>query len=80
MKETNKKQQQGQGSGGNSNNVVDLSLGWVALWLECMEEVVGAKVSNPTDLPRLNAWFANLKEEVIKENLTDREKLIGHTR
>ncbi|CAI9109898.1 OLC1v1009821C1 [Oldenlandia corymbosa var. corymbosa] len=76
---------QGLGSkkffGGESINAVDLSFGWLVHWYECMEEVVGVKVLEPTNLPRLHAWLENFKEvPVIKENLPDKEELMEYNK
>ncbi|CAI9109899.1 OLC1v1009828C1 [Oldenlandia corymbosa var. corymbosa] len=76
-------EQQGLGSkkffGGESINAVDLSFGFFAHWLGCMEEIVGIKLVKPTNLPHLHAWLEKFMEEpVIKENLPDREKLMEY--
>ncbi|XP_059652529.1 glutathione transferase GST 23-like [Cornus florida] len=65
--------------GGDAIGLVDISFGWFAYGFECMEEVVGVKLLEPSTLPRLCAWVQNFKQvTVIKENLPDREKLLAH--
>ncbi|CAK9179489.1 unnamed protein product [Ilex paraguariensis] len=65
--------------GGNNIGLVDISFGWLAHWLEGMEEVVGIKLMEPSTLPRLHKWIKNFKEvPVIQENLPDPEKLLAY--
>uniref|UniRef100_A0A5B6YPY4 Glutathione S-transferase n=1 Tax=Davidia involucrata TaxID=16924 RepID=A0A5B6YPY4_DAVIN len=65
--------------GGDTIGLVDITFGWLPRWFECMEEVVGVKLLQPTTFPRLHAWMENFKEvPVIKENLPDHEKLLAH--
>ncbi|XP_059652483.1 probable glutathione S-transferase [Cornus florida] len=65
--------------GGGAIGLVDISFGWFAYGFECMEEVVGVKLLEPSTLPRLCAWVQNFKQvTVIKENLPNREKLLTH--
>ncbi|XP_015887557.3 glutathione S-transferase U7 [Ziziphus jujuba] len=65
--------------GGETISMVDIAYGWLAHWFECIEEVVGVKLLEPSTLPGLHAWVQNLKQvPVIKENLPDYERLIIH--
>ncbi|GMN61447.1 hypothetical protein TIFTF001_030524 [Ficus carica] len=65
--------------GGETLNMVDLVHGWLAYIMECIEELVGVKLIQPTTLPRLYAWVQNFKQlPVIKENLPDRQRLLAH--
>lgn len=65
--------------GGETIGVVDLFYGWLAHWLEAMEQIVGVAVLEPTALPRLHRWAVDFKREtVIKENLPDSAVLLGH--
>lgn len=63
--------------GGETINMVDIAHGWLAHWFECIEEIVGVKLIEPSTLPGLHAWVENLKQvPVIKENLPDYKRLI----
>lgn len=59
--------------------MVDLVHGWLAYFIECMEELVGVKLIQPTTLPRFYAWVQNFKQlPVIKENLPDHQRLLAY--
>ncbi|EXB54782.1 Glutathione transferase GST 23 [Morus notabilis] len=65
--------------GGETINMVDIAHGWIAHWMECIEELVGVKLIQPTTLPRLYAWVQNFKQvPVINGNLPDRQRLLAH--
>lgn len=65
--------------GGETLNMVDLVHGWLAYFIECIEELVGVKLIQPTTLPRLYAWVQNFKQlPVIKENLPDHQRLLAY--
>lgn len=65
--------------GGETVGVVDLYYGWVAHWLEPMEQVVGVRILESTTLPRLHRWAMDFKQQpVVKENLPDSAALLGH--
>lgn len=58
--------------------MTDLIFGWVAGWLEHMEEAGGVKLIEGNEFPRLRAWIKNFKDvPVIKANLPDPEKLLA---
>ncbi|KAL7209798.1 hypothetical protein ACSBR1_031376 [Camellia fascicularis] len=62
--------------GGESVRMVDIALGWIAYWLEVIEEIVGVKLLEAESFPRLHSWKKNFKEvSEIKENLPDRDKM-----
>ncbi|KAH6791253.1 hypothetical protein C2S51_006259 [Perilla frutescens var. frutescens] len=64
--------------GGNTISMVDLCFGWLTSF-ECMEQVVGVQVLQPTTLPRLHRWTLDFKQEpVIKENLPDSTGMLEH--
>ncbi|KAI4338112.1 hypothetical protein L6164_016464 [Bauhinia variegata] len=65
--------------GGNSFGLVDIIYGSLALWLQVLEEIIGIKLIEPTNLPHLHAWIQNLKQvSVIKENFPDHQNLQNH--
>nr|QCY50339.1 glutathione S-transferase [Salix babylonica] len=65
--------------GGDSINLVDISLEVYAYWIAAMEEAAGVKVFEPSTLPRLHAWAQNFIEvPLIKENIPDHDKLVLH--
>ncbi|GAA0183921.1 hypothetical protein LIER_31253 [Lithospermum erythrorhizon] len=65
--------------GGSEIGLVDISFGNLGLWFECMQELVGVTLLEPAKLPRLYTWVKNLQQHsVIKENLPDKNKLMGH--
>ncbi|KAJ9700878.1 hypothetical protein PVL29_006286 [Vitis rotundifolia] len=65
--------------GGDAIGLADIAFGWLAYLFGVIEEVAGVKVLDANRLPRLHAWIDNLKEvPVIKENLPDGQKLLGH--
>ncbi|KAM0963422.1 hypothetical protein ACFX13_022826 [Malus domestica] len=65
--------------GGDGTKLVDITHGWLALWFEAIEEMVGVKLLEPSTLPRLHAWVQNFKQvPVIRDNLPDYQKLVAH--
>lgn len=65
--------------GGNEIGLVDLAFGWMAYWLQVLEEVAGVKVVEADSFPRLHAWIKNFREiPAIKENLPDRNALLAY--
>lgn len=66
---------------GDEIGLVDLAFGWIACWLEVMEEAVGVKLLEPESLPRLHEWIENLKKvPLIKENTHDRDRMVSSFR
>ncbi|KAM5556151.1 glutathione transferase GST 23 [Rosa sericea] len=64
---------------GDKIGMTDLSLGWLAFWLEAMEGAAGVQVLDVNSFPRLHAWIRNLKEvPVIKENHPDQTRLLAY--
>ena len=65
--------------GGETINMVDIALAWLAYWFECFEDIVGLKLVEPNTMPKLHTWLQNLKQvPVIKENLPDYQNLITY--
>lgn len=64
---------------GNEIGLADLAFGWIALWLEVLEEAAGVKVFEEDSFPRLHAWIQSFKESpTIKENLPERNALLNY--
>ncbi|XP_034914696.1 probable glutathione S-transferase [Populus alba] len=62
---------------GDKISLVDLAYGWIAQWLEVLEEVAGIKLIEPQKFPRLHTWMKNFKDEpIIKENLPGRDEML----
>ncbi|XP_021847878.2 glutathione transferase GST 23-like [Spinacia oleracea] len=67
--------------GGNQIGLTDLCLGWIACWLELMQEAAGIKLLESDNLPRLLAWSERFKQvPEIKECLPDRVKMLAYFR
>lgn len=65
--------------GGEEIGMADLVFGWIAGWLEYMEEAVGVKLIEDDEFPRLQAWIKNFRDSpVIKDNLPDPEKSLAY--
>ncbi|XP_015892135.3 glutathione transferase GST 23 [Ziziphus jujuba] len=65
--------------GGEEIGMADLVFGWIAGWLEHMEEAGGVKLIEDNEFPRLQAWIKNFKDSpVIRDNLPDPEKLLAY--
>ena len=56
---------------------MDIAFGGIAHWLGVIEEVIGVKLFDAQEMPRLHAWIHNFKiVPLIKESLPDRDKLL----
>ncbi|XP_010243635.1 PREDICTED: glutathione transferase GST 23-like [Nelumbo nucifera] len=65
--------------GGDRIGMVDIAFGWIALWMEVMEELKGVKLMEPHAFPRLHAWMENFKGiPEIRDNLPDRHRMLVH--
>ncbi|KAF6162155.1 hypothetical protein GIB67_008284 [Kingdonia uniflora] len=64
--------------GGETIGLADVGLGWIAYWLNVLEEIVGIKLLEESKFPRLFEWTNNFKEiSIIKENLPDRDEMMA---
>lgn len=64
---------------GESIGMLDIAYGWLAHWLQPMQQTVGIQLLDSTTFPRLHAWIHNFKQvDVIKENLPHPENLLTH--
>ncbi|KAJ9174835.1 hypothetical protein P3X46_013436 [Hevea brasiliensis] len=62
--------------GGETIGLADLALGWIAYYMDVLEEVIGIKVIDQEKFPLLVAWiqeFSNIP--VIKKSWPPRDKL-----
>lgn len=65
--------------GGDKIGLADIVFGWIAGWLEAMQEAVGVDLLEVDRFPRLQAWIKNFREvPVIKENLPDYDELLAY--
>ncbi|EEF36990.1 glutathione transferase GST 23 [Ricinus communis] len=65
--------------GGDKIGLADIAFGWIAGWLEVMQEAVGVKLMEADSFPRLQAWIKNFKEvSVIKEDLPDHDGMLAY--
>ncbi|KAE8684718.1 putative glutathione S-transferase [Hibiscus syriacus] len=57
-------------SGGEEIGYLDIVAGWIAYWLQFIEEVGGFKAMDSTKFPRLDAWIKNfLQITSVAQNL-----------
>uniref|UniRef100_A0A6N2MV65 Glutathione S-transferase n=1 Tax=Salix viminalis TaxID=40686 RepID=A0A6N2MV65_SALVM len=62
---------------GDKISSVDIAYGWMARWLEVLEELAGVKLLEPQKFPRLHAWMKDFKDEpIIKENLPGHDEML----
>lgn len=65
--------------GGEQMGFLDLVVGWVAHWLNTMEEAGGMKLLDAERFPSLHEWAQNFIEiPVIKESIPPRQKLVHY--
>ncbi|KAI5315625.1 hypothetical protein L3X38_044801 [Prunus dulcis] len=65
--------------GGDEIGLADLAFGWIAWWLEVLEEAAGVKVLEDDSFPQLKAWMQSFKEfPTIKESLPDRSAMLTY--
>ncbi|KAJ8435276.1 hypothetical protein Cgig2_030031 [Carnegiea gigantea] len=64
---------------GKQIGLTDLCLGWIACWLELMQEAAGVKLLEPDNLSRLHAWSRRFKDvPEIKDNIPDEDKMLAY--
>ena len=62
---------------GNRIGLTDIALGWIAGWLDVIEEAAGLNLLEAESFPRLHAWIQRFKEAPgIKEQLPDRHEML----
>ncbi|XP_062079359.1 probable glutathione S-transferase [Humulus lupulus] len=66
--------------GGEKVGMADLALGWIAGWLEKMEEALGGvKLLEAHSLPLLMAWIKNFRDvPEIRDNFPDGHQLLPY--
>ncbi|KAI3826877.1 hypothetical protein L1987_00936 [Smallanthus sonchifolius] len=63
---------------GETLGFLDLVFGWIAVYLDIVEETSGIKILDKERFPLISAWMENFSHApVIEENRPDREKLIS---
>ncbi|PON36112.1 S-crystallin [Parasponia andersonii] len=65
--------------GGDEIGILDIAFGGMIVhWYDIIEEIVGVKLFEAQEFPRLHEWVNNFKQvPVIKENLPDRDELLA---
>ncbi|XP_039167055.1 glutathione transferase GST 23-like [Eucalyptus grandis] len=64
---------------GDKIGLQDLVFGWLAWWLQVMEEMAGVKLLEASEYPRLHRWAQNfIAHDVIGSNLPKREALLAY--
>ncbi|XP_021763367.1 glutathione transferase GST 23-like isoform X2 [Chenopodium quinoa] len=67
--------------GGNQIGYADICLGWIACWLELMQEAAGIKLLESDEFPKLLAWSKRFKQvPEINESLPDNDKMLTYFR
>ncbi|KAF8006251.1 hypothetical protein BT93_K0516 [Corymbia citriodora subsp. variegata] len=62
---------------GDQISLQDLVFGWLAWWLQALEEVVGMKLLQASEYPRLHRWVQNFRaHDVIRSNLPERDAML----
>ncbi|KAL5149086.1 putative glutathione S-transferase [Glycine soja] len=65
--------------GGEEIGLLDINLGWIALFFGVIEDVVGIKVLVVDDFPRLFTWIQNFREHpAIKTNFPSHQELFDY--
>ncbi|XP_016506112.1 glutathione transferase GST 23-like [Nicotiana tabacum] len=65
---------------GDTIGLSDIVFGWIALWLEVIQEAAEVKVfDSVSTFPRLHAWIHNFKQlPVIKQNTPHRDAMLAY--
>ncbi|WMV56762.1 hypothetical protein MTR67_050147 [Solanum verrucosum] len=67
--------------GGENIGLVDIAFGGYSHWMEIIEEIVGVKLLDPHNFPRINKWIKNFKEvKAIKDNLPNRDEMFVYVK
>ncbi|XP_031478798.1 probable glutathione S-transferase [Nymphaea colorata] len=65
--------------GGETIGLVDIAAGWMPMWIQRIEEVLGNKVVEENSFPHLQGWFHDLLNlPFVNQNLPPPEKLREH--
>ncbi|KHN48964.1 Putative glutathione S-transferase [Glycine soja] len=65
--------------GGEEIGLLDINLGWIALFFGVIEDVVGIKVLVVDDFPRLFTWIQNFREHpAVKTNFPSHQELFDY--
>ncbi|MBA0794126.1 hypothetical protein Gohar_018484 [Gossypium harknessii] len=63
--------------GGEKIGFLDITFGWIAIWLGAIEEVAGFQLYDPRKYPLLHNWKNRFRElDEIKDSLFPKEKLV----
>lgn len=64
---------------GDTIGLTDIAFGWIALWLEVIQEAAGVNVLEPNNFSRLQSWINKFKQvPIIKENIPDRDAMLHY--
>ncbi|PON55533.1 S-crystallin [Trema orientale] len=65
--------------GGDEIGLADLAIGFIAKSIGVIEEIVGVKVLEENEFPRLHNWVKNFKQNpAIKNNLPDPDEMLAY--
>ncbi|KAH0636699.1 hypothetical protein KY290_037095 [Solanum tuberosum] len=64
---------------GDTIGLIDIAFGWLAFWLEVIQEAAGVKVYEPNNFPHLQSWINNFKQvAIIKEDIPNRDAMLDY--
>ncbi|GMI64974.1 glutathione S-transferase tau 7, GLUTATHIONE S-TRANSFERASE 25 [Hibiscus trionum] len=63
--------------GGEAIGFLDIVFGWIAIWLDAIDEVAGVRFFDSCRYPLLHNWKSRFREiDVVKDSLFPMEKLV----
>ncbi|KAK8589990.1 hypothetical protein V6N13_088782 [Hibiscus sabdariffa] len=63
--------------GGETIGFLDIAFGWIAIWLDAIDEVSGVQFFDPHQYPLLLNWKNKFREiDAVKDSLFPMEKLV----